>query len=102
MTGPSKGKGFRDRHFAGDQEALPEAISEAASVFVDGKLSSRRDDLGNALVNFEVVRLVFNDLSFLELIPVGMDSLCVTCEVGWTAKSLSEAYKELEQPRDIS
>jgi hypothetical protein len=80
----TKAESFYDRYkAAGDEEGrcetLSDAILEAVAAYIDGKPSPRRDDLMNALLNNEQLKLVFSDLSFLELVPLSREGLFV----GW-------------------
>jgi hypothetical protein len=72
----TKAQGLYDRYFAGDEEALTDAVEEAAAVYVNGELSTL-ENVGEALASHESVKLLFSDLSFLELVPLARDGLWV-------------------------
>jgi hypothetical protein len=81
----TKAEQFYDRYNAGDDEevraaTLADAIDEAVAVYIDGELSDRRDDLGDALANHETVKLFFADHSALEFVPLARDGFFI----GWS------------------
>jgi len=76
---PSKAERFFDRYVAEDEDALLDAIDEAVAVYIDGKFSSRRDDLGDAIVAYGVINLQFSDCSRLEVFRLARDGVFVGC-----------------------
>lgn len=95
----TKAESFYDRYkAAGDEdenedercETLSDAIVEAVTAYIDEEPSPRRDDLMDALLNNEQVKLVFSDLSFLEFVPLSRGGLFV----GWGPQPSQPASPE--------
>jgi hypothetical protein len=75
----TKAESFWKRHFAGDADAIVDASAEAVMVYIAGEPSPIRGDIGDALLNFESLKLIFSDLSALEFVPLARDGIFI----GW-------------------
>ncbi len=74
----TKAETFYNRHAAQDEEALVDALDAAAGIFIDGKMSGGIEEAADALANNQVVKMVFSDLSVMELVPLAGQGLAVS------------------------